>query len=87
MEHKLGEKFDYDGITLKVVKDKGSGCEGCYFCVNYSSCSYRVRDVVGPCGECKRSDGNGVIFKRMKGKKTIRNTNAEYKRNETKNYD
>lgn len=87
MEHKLGEKFDYDGITLKVVKDKGSGCEGCYFRVNESSCSYSVRDVVGPCGECKRSDGNGVIFKRMKGKKTIRNTNAEYKRNETKNYD
>ena len=87
MEHKLGEKFDYDGITLKVVKDKGSGCEGCYFRVNESSCSYSVRDVVGPCGECKRSDGNGVIFKGMKGKKTIRNTNAEYKRNETKNYD
>ena len=31
MERQLGEKFDYQGVTLKVIKDKGSGCEGCYF--------------------------------------------------------
>lgn len=66
MEHKLGEKFDYDGITLKVVKDKGSGCEGCYFRVNESSCSYSVRDAIGPCGSFTRSDLQSVIFKQVK---------------------
>ena len=72
MEHKLGEKFEYNGVMLKVVKNKGSGCEGCYFCANESSCSYEVRDAIGPCGEYTRSDGNGVIFKRLKSKKAIR---------------
>ena len=76
MEHKLGEKFDYHGVTLKVVKNKGIVCEGCYFYLDHSSCSYEVRDAIGPCGEYKRSDGLGVIFKKLKGKKTIRNTNA-----------
>ena len=87
MEHNLGEKFEYKVVRLKVMKDKGSGCEGCYICANESSCSYEVRDVIGPCGEYTRSDGLGVIFKKLKCKKTIRNTNAEYKRNEAKNYD
>ena len=72
MERQLGEKFDYQGITLKVAKDKGRGCEGCYFGVNTSSCSYEVRDVIGPCGEYTRSDGLAVIFKKLKGKKTVR---------------
>ena len=77
MEHNLGEKFEYQGVTLKVVKDKGEGCKGCYFRANESSCSYEVRDAIGPCGEYKRSDGQGVIFKKLKGKKTIRNTNSK----------
>lgn len=72
MERQLGEKFDYQGVTLKVVKDNGSGCEGCYFCANNSSCSYEVRDVIGPCGEYTRSDGYAVIFKKLKGKKVVR---------------
>ena len=76
MEHNLGEKFEYHGVTIKVVKDKEEGCKCCYFRANESSCSYEVRDAIGPCGEYKRSDGLGVIFKKLKGKKTIRNTNA-----------
>ena len=72
MERQLGEKFDYQGVMLKVVKDKGRGCEGCYFCANNSSCSYEVRDVIGPCGEHTRSDGLAVIFKKLKGKKAVR---------------
>ena len=82
MERKIGEKFDYYGVTLKVVKNKGIVCEGCYFYLDHSSCSYEVRNAIGPCGECTRSDGHGVIFKKLKSKKAIRSTNAEYKRNE-----
>ena len=72
MEQQIGEKFEYKGVMLKVIKDKGSGCEGCYFCANESSCSYSVRDTIGPCGEYTRSDGLAVIFKKLKGKKTVR---------------
>ena len=74
MERQLGEKFDYQGVTLKVVKDKGSGCEGCYFGANQSSCIDSVRDAIGPCGEYTRSDGCAVIFKKLKGKNGIRRT-------------
>ena len=72
MEHKLGEKFNYHGVTLKVIKNKGIVCDGCYFLLNHSSCSYEVRDVIGPCGEYTRSDGQAVIFKKLKGKKSVR---------------
>ena len=72
MERQLGEKFDYHGVTLKVVKDKGSDCDRCYFGANDSSCSYGVRDIIGPCGEYTRSDGLAVIFKKLKGNKSVR---------------
>ena len=71
MERQLGEKFDYNGVTLKVVKDKGSGCEGCYFCENSSPCD-SFRAVIGPCGLYTRSDGQGVIFKKLKSNKSVR---------------
>ena len=72
MERQLGEKFDYNGVTLKVVKDKKCCCDRCYFGANESSCSYEVRDAIGPCGEYTRSDGLAVIFKKLKGKKSVR---------------
>ena len=74
MERQLGEKFDYHGVTLKVLKDKGRGCDGCYFDANQSSCSDSVRDAIGPCGEYTRSDGLAVIFKKLKGNKFVRST-------------
>ena len=61
MERQLGEKFEYQGVMLKVVKDKGSGCEGCYFCENSSPCD-SFRAVIGPCGLYTRSDGKNVHF-------------------------
>ena len=72
MERQLGEKFDYNGVTLKVVKDKKCCCDRCYFGANESSCSYEVRDAIGPCGEYTRSDGQGVIFKKLKSNKSVR---------------
>ena len=71
MERQLGEKFEYHGVMLKVVKDKGSGCEGCYFCENSSPCA-SFRAVIGPCGLYTRSDGQGVIFKKLKSNKSVR---------------
>ena len=72
MERQLGEKFDYQGVTLKVVTDKCRGCDGCYFDAKQRSCSDSVRDAIGPCGEYIRSDGQAVIFKKLKGNKSVR---------------
>ena len=74
MERQLGEKFEYQGVMLKVIKDKDRGCEGCYFRANDSSCSDSVRDSIGLCGKYTRSDGLGVIFKKLKGNKSVRST-------------
>ena len=74
MERQLGEKFDYQGVTLKVLKDNNCCCDRCYFGANNISCSDSVRDTIGPCGEYTRSDGQAVIFKKLKGKKAVRST-------------
>ena len=81
IERALGEKFEYNGVILKVMKEKESCCEGCYFCENSSPCD-NFRAIIGPCGFHTRSDGHGVIFKRLKSKKSIRSTKAVYERNE-----
>ena len=66
MEHKIGSKFEYNGVKLKVVRASDDYCTGCYFYKNESSCSYSVRDVIGPCGSLTRSDLQSVIFKQVK---------------------
>ena len=66
MERKIGERFDYEGVTLKVVKAKDGSCYGCYFYVNEITCSCSVKDAIGPCAEYKRSDMQSVIFKTIK---------------------
>ena len=69
MERPILEKFNYNGVTLKVVKAKGGSCDGCYFYVNENTCSCSVRDEIGPCAEYKRSDMQSVIFKSIKTRK------------------
>ncbi len=57
MERKIGEQFEYDGITLEVVNHLG--CEGCHF-------STLVNCDNSFCGEChsfNRTDKKPVIFK------------------------
>ena len=66
MEHKIGSNFEYHGVKLKVVMASGDYCTGCYFYKNESSCSYSVRDEIGPCGSFTRSDLKSVIFKQVK---------------------
>ncbi|MGN0489945.1 nucleotide modification associated domain-containing protein [Ruminococcus sp.] len=35
--HKIGERFEYDGVMLEVVEwSENDGCDGCYFCNDYS---------------------------------------------------
>ena len=72
MEHKIGEKFNFDyqyydwhiDIELEVVKAEYDLCAGCYFDGKIFSCIF-LRDIIGPCSPRKRRDLKHVIFKRV----------------------
>lgn len=69
IERAMGEEFELDGITLRVVSDEQS--EGTYRCdrcvLNVTSSirrctSSKVRAVVGRCNKWRRKDGMDVQF-------------------------
>ena len=63
MERKIGERFDFGGVTLEVV-DWKEHCKGCYFYGGYINCQNReVRNTIGYCSPFSRNDGKNVIFK------------------------
>ena len=68
MERTIGEKFDYNGVTLKVVK-RHQCCIGCYFDEEFISCCNE--DIIGSCQSSKRTDKKNIIFKKVEnhGKK------------------
>lgn len=59
IERKIGERFNYNGVTLEVVEQSEDTCDGCYF--------YRKTDCPDAClCSCLfRSDFNSVIFKEV----------------------
>ena len=61
-ERKIGEEFDYNGITLKVVED--DNCSNCYF--GFLPDCYNKREVTGGCSRTERRDKTSVIFKKLK---------------------
>ncbi len=56
MERKIGERFDFKGVTLEVVEEI-DGCDYCYL-KEYGRCNGDWICAV-------RSDGKSVIFKRV----------------------
>ena len=65
MEQKVGEKFNYNGVTLEVVEahDKYSYCDGCYF--DSIECRELKGDILGFCYANNRKDGKSVTFKKV----------------------
>ena len=63
MERKIGEQFEYDGVTLEVV-ESGS-CKGCFFFVGGANiyCKVFNGEITGPC--IGRSDCKSVMFKKV----------------------
>lgn len=64
MERKIGETFDYDGITIVVVEDTANTCIGCFFFnVRHYRC-HENEDYIGRC--CNRTiDFKSIIFKKV----------------------
>lgn len=58
IEQKIGERFDYNGVTLEVVEQVVDDCEGCYLWLK-QDCHYL-------CSYLTRSDCKSVIFKEVK---------------------
>lgn len=56
---KIGERFNYEGVTLEVVE--GKSCSGCYF---KGTCHYddKASSASGNCVSMSRADGKSVVF-------------------------
>ena len=66
MEHKIGESFDFNGVTLQVVEIKGKpSCKGCYFSDLTFGCV--TREFINKIKSCYvgGSDKKPVIFKKI----------------------
>ena len=64
MERKIGEQFDYEGVTLEVV-DWKEHCKGCYFFKGFLHCEEHDMDVTGDCWPINRSDVKSVKFQKV----------------------
>ena len=66
MERNVGEVFECDGVTLKVVKEKYCSCERCYFHEEKIPCIRpNIKNTVGSCNAFNRKDLNFVIFEKV----------------------
>ena len=66
MERKIGERFDFFGVKLEVVKEKYCSCERCYFHEEKIHCTRNsITNAVGRCNAFNRDDLNFVIFKKV----------------------
>ena len=63
MGRQIGERFDYDGVTLEVVES--GACKGCLFFKGFLHCEEHDMEVTGDCGPVNRSDGKSVKFQKV----------------------
>ena len=61
MEYKVGEVFDYNGVTLVTIEN--NDCKGCFF-NNNDTCTMDSAKVLF-CSKVCRKDNKNVIFKEM----------------------
>lgn len=73
MERKIGEVFTVNGETLIVVEEDSEFCYNCYLFQN-GKCDSSDQ---GSCISRERSDGCGVIFKKVKDIKLIVDTTED----------
>ena len=58
--HEIGERFEFDGVTLEVVeKTTGIGCMHCYLCIE-KICKLGMRTY---CDLTQRKDKTSIIYK------------------------
>lgn len=66
MERSIGEKFEYNDITLEVIENRSMYCPGCYFHNNLIPCYfYKIKNIIGFCKSFNRTDNKNIIFKEI----------------------
>ena len=62
----IGEEFQLDEVTLKVVEATDGSCSGCFFVtIDGLGCLGSIGDVTGNCSRRYRKDKKSVIFKNV----------------------
>lgn len=61
MNRKIGETLDYIGYKLRVDKNEGNNCEGCFFSEYGFECAYE--EVMSETGNC-----DNVVFTNIEKK-------------------
>lgn len=61
MERRIGEQFDYNGVTLEVVEKENLDCEACFFFEE----SLEFCDKI-MCIKKERLDNTDVYYKEVK---------------------
>lgn len=61
MERRIGEQFDYNGVTLEVVEKENLNCEECFFFRESRKFCDKIK-----CSMFERDDYTFVYFKEVK---------------------
>ena len=70
MERAIGEVFDFDGVKLRVEREKDEHrCEGCYFSNPKHLGLIDTIQVIGMCNSFIRRDKESVIFVKVEDSK------------------
>lgn len=72
--HKIGERFEYDGVVLEVVEVPGCGC--CFF-NDYGECKLELEDESKRCGIYSRFDNKSISYKLVEQCKPKENNNMK----------
>ena len=72
--HKIGERFEYDGVVLEVVEVPG--CECCFF-NDYGECKLELEDESKRCGIYSRFDNKSISYKLVEQCKPKENDNMK----------
>ena len=71
--HEIGERFEYDGVTLEVVDKLGRWCEFCYFGIE-RLCRLGMRKC---CDSETREDGKNIYYSLVEQCKPKENNNMK----------
>ena len=72
--HKIGERFEHDGVVLEVVEVPG--CKCCFF-NDYGECKLELEDESKRCGIYSRFDNKSISYKLVEQCKPKENNNMK----------
>lgn len=60
MERKIGERFEYNGITIEIVETEYHSCDKCVFFEQSLEFCNNIK-----CADYERFDGKNIYFKEV----------------------